>query len=158
MVLIITKYETATDVVFDNSKFDYYYSENTFPEDTQTDFEDIIDEAGGNFDVIREVDTTDSMGGITSITASTFAITGWITDINKKDFRIHKMGLAVPGNRTIYLKQEYNTSDVVKEGDILVDRKSKQWKIVTILKEPYLNNTEIYKKAIIKSIGLEGSN
>jgi len=59
------------------------------------------------------------------------------------------MGLAVPGNRTIYVKDIYG-SDVVKEGDVLTDRNSNQWKIVTIIKEPFLNRTEIYKKAVIK--------
>ena len=157
MVLIITKYENNNDVKFDVSKFDYYYSDNTFPTDTRTDFENIITEAGGNFEVTRETNTLDGMGGITSISASTFSITGWITDITKKDRKIHSMGLAVPGNRIIYLKYTYE-SDVVKEGDILTDRDSKEWKIVTIIKEPFLNATEIYKKAVIKSIGLEGSN
>ena len=156
MTLIITKYETTDDIVFDTSKFDYRY-EGTFPADTQTDFEDIVDEIGGTFDVITETDVVDGMGAVTGITPASFAITGYLQDITKKDFKIHDMGLAVPGNRLLYLKQEYNTSDVVKEGHILVDRNGYHWRIVKIIHEPYLNATEIYKKAVVKSIGLEGS-
>ena len=157
MVLVITKYENNNDVKFDSSKFDYYYSENTFPSDTRTDFENIITEAGGNFEITRETSTLDGMGGITNISSSTFSITGWITDITKKDRKIHSMGLAGPGNRILYVKYTYG-SDVVKEGDVFTDRASNQWRIVTIIHEPFLNSTEIYKKAVIKSIGMEGSN
>ena len=159
MGVVITKYEDPanTNVQFDVSKFDYDYDSDTFPTDAQTDFESIITEAGGNFDVLTEVDVTDGMGRITSITQNTFSITGWITDISKKDLKIHSMGLAVPGNRVIYLKYEYNGSDVVKEGHILVDRKGYHWRIVKIIHEPFLNTTEVYKKAVVQSIGLEGS-
>ena len=157
MGIVFTKYETGDNIVFDTSKFDHTYDDDTFPLDAGNDFDNIITEAGGNFDVTRETDTLDGMGGVTNISDATFSITGWITDINKKDYKIHSMGLAVPGNRIIYVKDIYGT-DVVKEGDVLTDRVSKQWKIVTIIKEPFLNRTEIYKKAVIKSIGLEGSN
>lgn len=157
MALVITKYETTTDIVFDTSKFDYRYDDDTFPTDTRSDFAEIITEAGGSFNVLTDTTTVDGMGKVTSITQSTFAITGWITDITKKDRKLHEMGLAVPGNRIIYLKYSYNTSDVVKEGHILVDRNSKQWRIEKIVHEKFLNNTEIYKKAVIKSINLGGS-
>jgi len=157
MSIIFTKYETTTDIVFGTSKFDYRLTTDDFPTDTQADFAEIISEAGGSFNVLRETETTDGLGNITSITQTSFAVTGWITDITKKDRKINDLGLAVPGNRIIYLKHLYNVSDVVKEGDILEDRKSVQWRIEKLLTEPYLSETKIYIKAVIKSINLGGS-
>ncbi len=159
MGIVLTKYEDTenNNVVFDSSKFDYSYDDDTFPEDTVIDFEEIIDEVGGTFNVIRQTDTDDSMGTISDVSESSFEIVGYIMDIDKKNRQVHDMGLAVPGNRIIYLKTTYNDSDVVKEGDILVDRNDLKWRIVKIIHEPYLNLTQIYKKAVIKSIGLEGS-
>ena len=160
MSLILTKYEDAVNnnVVFDSSKFDYTYSDDdTFPDETQEDFEAIIDEAGETFDVIRQTDTVDGMGTVSAVSESSFEIEGYLMDIEKKDRQVHSMGLAVPGNRIIYLKILYNDSDVVKEGDILVDRNDYKWRVVKIIHEPFINSTEIYKKAVVKSIGLEGS-
>lgn len=160
MGLIITRYESAANgnIKFDSSKFDYIYDSDPFPEDSQTDFDNIIDEVGSTYSILTEVITIGSMGSVTNITQSEFSITAYIMDITKKDRQIHEMGLAVPGNRTIYFKTEYADSNVVKEDDILVDTASKQWRIVKILDEPYISATQIYKKAVVKSINLEGSN
>jgi hypothetical protein len=156
MSFFFTKYETGEDIKFDVSKFDYRYGDDDFPTTGQTDFAEIISEAGGSFVVSTETETIDGLGNIKTISQTSFDVTGWITDITKKDRKIHDMGLAIPGNRIIYLKHVYNTS-VVKEGDILSDRKSVQWRIEKILAEPYLTNKKIYQKAVIKSINLEGS-
>ena len=74
------------------------------------------------------------------------------------------MGLAVPGNRILYITPEFSTSSgavtteyVVKEDDILIDRNSYGWRVVKIIQEPFWNDTEIYKKLVVKSIGLVGS-
>jgi len=152
------RYETGDHVVFGVSHFDYTYGDDDFPTTGQSDFAEIIFEAGGTFNVLRETQTTDGLGNITTITQTNFEVTGWITDITKKDRKVDDMGLAVPGNRIIYLKHLYDVSDVVKEGDILEDRNSVQWRIEKLLTEPYLTNKKIYTKAIIKSINLEGSN
>jgi len=157
MGLVITKYENSNDVTFDVSKFDYYYDDDTFPETSLEDFEEIIDETGGTFDVIRQTTTTDGMGNVTNVSEVSFEIIALIFDITKKNRQINDMGLAIPGNRLMYLKTTYNTTDVVQEGDILVDRNSYHWRVIKILKEPYLTATQIYKKAIVSSIGLEGS-
>ena len=160
MGLTITRYESVTNgnIKFGISKFDGYYDTDTFPTDSQTDFEDIIDEVGSNYSVLSETFTTDGMGNVIDITQTEFSIKAYIVDITKKDRKINEMGLAVPGNRTIYFKQEYTDDKVVKEGDIFVDTASKQWKIVKIIDEPYISATQIYKKAVVKSINLEGSN
>lgn len=160
MSIIPTRYEDEANnnIKFDSSKFDYSYSDDdAFPSDTQDDFSDIIAEAGGTFNVIRQTTTEDGQGTIKGVSESSFEISGYMMDIEKKDRQIHSMGLAIPGNRIVYLKPTYNDSDVVKEGDILIDRDSHKWRIVAILSEPYMTSTQIYKKAIVKSIGLEGS-
>ncbi len=166
MGLIITKYEDTANnnIVFDSSKFDYSYDDDPFPADTATDFENIILEQGDGFNVIRQTDTKDSMGSISDVSEATFRIFAYISDISKKDRMVHDMGLAVPGNRIMYVKPEYiitsggvETTNTVKEGDILIDRNAYKWRIIKIIQEPYINGTQIYKKAVVQSIGLEGS-
>ena len=157
MGLIITKYETTTDIVFDTSKFDYSYDDDPFPTDSQTDFSDIIDETGGTFSVIRQTTTTDGMGTVSDVSEASFSITGYLMDIDKKDRQVHDMGLATPGHRILYVKPVYNSSDIVKEEEVLIDRNSYKWRLIKILQEPYFNATQIYKKCVVQSIGLEGS-
>lgn len=171
MGIIITKYEDSenNNVKFDVSKFDYSYDDDTFPSDAATDFDDILKgDFGEVYYVIRETDTTDSMGEVTDVDTENLRIYACIQDITRKDRQIHSMGLAVAGNRKMYIKPSYtitsggiDTTYSVKEGDILVDSRdptsANRWKIVQILRQPYLPGQEIYSVAIIKSIGLEGS-
>lgn len=170
MGIIITKYEDSenNNVKFDVSKFDYSYDDDTFPSDAAEDFDEVIQEIGEVYYIIRETDTTDSMGEVTDIATENLRIYACIQDITRKDRQIHDMGLAVAGNRKMYVKPSYtitsggvDTEYEVKEGDILVDSRdptsANKWKIVQILKQPYLPGQEIYRTAIIKSIGLEGS-
>ncbi len=164
MALVITRYEHGDDVTFDISKFDYSYDDDPFPADTATDFENIILEQGDVFFVIRQADTKDGMGTISDISETEFRIFAYISDISKKDRMVHEMGLAVPGNRIMYVKPEYliisagiETTNLVKEGDILKDRKDHKWRVIKIIQEPYINGTPIYKKCVVQSIGLEGS-
>lgn len=166
MGIVFTKYEDSANnnIIFDSSKFDFGFDIDPFPADTATDFDDILLEQGDVFSVIRQTTTRDSMGTVSDISEDSFRIYAWITDISKKDRMIHDMGLAVPGNRTVYLKPVYSivsggvsTDYTVKEGDIFVDRNNYQWRVVKIIHEPHINDTEIYKKAVVQSIGLEGS-
>ena len=168
--VVITKYDDPVHntVKFDSSKYDYGYDDDTFPSDAATDFDEIVKEIGEIYYVIQETDTTDSMGEVTDISTETFRIYACIQDITKKDRQIHSMGLAVAGNRKMYIKPSYSitsagvdTTYVVAEGDILVDSRdstsSNRWKVVSILREPHLPNQDVYRIAIVKSIGLEGS-
>ena len=166
MGLIITKYEDSVNnnIVFDSSKFDYMYDSDPFPEDTATDFENIILEQGDSFVVTRPTTTKDSMGTVSDISDTDFRIFAYISDISKKDRMVHDMGLAVPGNRIMYVKPEYSitsagvaTTNEVREGDILADRDSEKWRVIKIIQEPYINGTQIYKKCVVQSIGLKGS-
>ena len=166
MALVITRYDDLenNNVVFDSSKFDLYYDDDPFPTDTATDFDNILLEQGGIFQVITQTTTTDGMGAVTNVSETSFNIHAWVTDINKKERMIHEMGLAVPGNRVIYLKPNYPivsggvTNDyIVKEGDVFIDRNGYRLRFVKIIEEPYINATPIYQKCVIKNIGLKGS-
>ena len=166
MTLVITKYDDAinNNVTFDYSKFDYAFNGDTFPADAATDLDNVLFEIGAGFSVTRQTTTEDATGKTTAISDSEFNIYAYITDITKKDRQVHEMGLAVPGNRILYLKPVYtitsagvDTEYIVKEGDIFTDRNGYSWKVITIIHEPYINGTQIYKKAVVQSIGMEGS-
>jgi len=166
MGLIITLYEDTANnnVVFDSSKFDYDYDADPFPADTATDFENILLEQGDIFFVTRQTDTKDGMGSISDISEAEFRVIAYIMDISKKDRMVHDMGLAVPGNMIMYVKPSdsvtsagVDTTNEVKEGDILKDRNDYKWRIIKIIQEPYINGTQIYRKGVVQSIGLEGS-
>lgn len=168
MAFVKTQYEnvpTSTgNIQFDVSKFDYSYDGDSFPSDAATDFDNMLKEIANYFTVTRQTDTTDGSGKVTAVSDSTFNIYAYITDITKKDRQIHDLGLAVPGNRVLYLKPSYPitsagvaTEYVVKEGDIFIDRNSYKWKVVKIVHEPYIEQEQIYTKAVVQSIGLVGS-
>ena len=134
-------------------------------DDKITDFDSILLEQGDFFTITRQTTVEGSMGRVNEITEKIHCIVAIIRDITKKDRQVHEMGLATPGNRLIYLRAKYKltsagvttTDIIVKEDDILVDREDKQWRVVTIIHEKEWTDVEIYKKAIIKSINLEGS-
>lgn len=166
MAIVITKYEDSANnnIVFDSSKFDYGTDGDPFPADSRTDFDDILKENGDVFYIVRETDTNDSMGITSGITSEELRIYAIIQDISKKDRKINEMGLAVEGNRKMFVKHQYtitsggvDTTHVVKEGDILKDRNDRYWKIITIVKEPYIETLEIYKICVVQSIELKGS-
>lgn len=166
MTLILTKYDDAenNNVTFDYSKFDHSFDDDTFPADCATDFDDVLLEIGAGFNVTRQATTEDATGKTITVSDSYFSIYAYITDITKKDRQVHDMGLAVPGNRILYLKPIYtltsagvDTEYVVKEGDIFTDRDSHDWRVITIIHEPYVSGTQIYKKCVIQSLGMEGS-
>ena len=136
----------------------------TFEDDILSDFAEILSNHGDGFTVRTHTDTMDSMGRVLDTVESSFLIVAWITDITKRDRKVHDLGVAVAGSRIVYFKHEYSTASggvadthMVKEGDIFVDRNSNTWRVTSILKEPFFSEQEIYKKAIVKNITLEGS-
>ena len=136
----------------------------TTASDIAADLKEVLLENGDTFFVNTQTETTDSMGNVSAVTTSSFRMFGYLQDITKKDRKVHDMGLAVPGNRILYITPEFSTSSgavtteyVVKEDDILIDRNSYGWRVVKIIQEPFWNDTEIYKKLVVKSIGLVGT-
>lgn len=127
----------------------------------RADFQGIITEHGISATLIRQAETTDSVGGVTAVSESSYTIYVMIQDITKKDRQIHEMGLAIPGNSKAFLYHEYpdsitgNGNVTPKVGDIIVDSASKRWRIEQMIAERYADQNEIFKVAIIKKIDLD---
>ena len=135
------------------------------------DVEAILKENGDIYFVTRQTTTEDGLGRVDDVSEADFRIFGMIQDITIKDRQIQEMGLAVPGNRKIFLMPDYSitsagvaTTNEVKEGDILTDDKlytgagnTGQFRIVKILRQWEETDEEIYRTAIIQSINLDGS-
>ena len=154
MAIILSKYQ----LIFDVDKFDWSIdSDDNFPGDSQDDFSDIIDEVGTDYTLVQQSDTTDTMGGVTADSETGFIAKGYLQHISLKDRQIHEMGLGVPGNVKGFFKHEYTGPKVIEEGDILVDEESQRWRIVTILGERFLTNTEVFKVMILRNIDNEGT-
>lgn len=161
MGIVITRYG---NIKFDVSKFDYSYTEDTFDIETAEDFKNIIFEQGEGFNIIKQSDVVDGQGKVIDVSETEVLIFGYMTDITKRDRQVADLGLAVPGNRILYVLPEYSITSgdeveiyEVKEGDILKDRNNEKWRVIQIVHEPYINDTKIYKKAIVRNIGLGGS-
>lgn len=155
MGLVITNYP----VVFDVDKFDWSIDpDDPFPGESQNDFSDIIDEVGTNYTLIQQSDTTDPMGNVTAVSETSFTARGYLQHITLKDRTLHAMGLAVPGNIKGFFKHEYTGSKIIIEGDILEDDENKKWRIVTILGERFITNTEVFKVLILRNIDNEATN
>jgi len=134
------------------------------------DFENILLENGDIYYVTRQTTTEDSIGDVKKITDTTFRIFCIFQDITLKDRKIHEMGLAVAGNRKVYIMPDYSitsggvsTINEVKINDIITDTKlysgtnTGKWRVVKILKQWYEPAGEIYRVAIVKSINLDGT-
>ncbi len=166
MGIVFTRYEDSANnnIVFDSSKFDYTYDDDTFDTDVLNDFDDFLLENGDIFAVVKQTTTRDGMGLVTDVTEEDKRIYGYIKDITKRDRKLHDMGIAISGDRILYVKPEYvitsggtDTIHEVFEGDILKDRNYEKWRVIKIVHEPYAQDTKIYKKCIVRNIGLAGS-
>jgi len=171
MGIVLTRYDEGTDVVFDESTFDYGYDDSTFPTTVNEDVMTILIENGDVYYITRQDTTEDSMGHVTDIDCSDIRVYGMFQDIGIKDRKIHDMGLAVPGNRKFYFMPDYPITSAgvtmhyqIKEGDIITDTKlftgegnTGQYRVVKLLKQWWLPGTEAYRTAIVKSINLDGT-
>lgn len=122
------------------------------------DFNSMMTTHGTTYTVTRITETVDTMGTVSATAEATFTIIGMLQDNSIKDRNLHDMGLTVAGDRRFYCKAlAVNGSDVIKEGDIITDQVSVQWKVKSVTKQPYINDTEIYRSCIVKNITSEGS-
>lgn len=130
-------------------------------EKKREDIQAILVENGQTLTLTRQVETVDTMGGVTTISETTYNIITMIQDITKKDRQIHEMGLAIPGNSKAFFYHEYPNSItgngllVVEVGDIITDSDSNNWRIEQILAERYADSNEIFKVGVIKKIDLD---
>ena len=179
MTLDITYFGSGT-TFGTGTKFGYTYDSETFDTDSLADVDEILLENGDMFQIEQESETTDSMGNVTEISKSWFNAYGMLQDITRKDRQIHKMGLAVPGNikgffKPFYNKEGttyfgsgttfgagtkfgYNNGNIIKEGDILIDRDGRSWKFVQLIGQRYIQDTEIFRVFVLRNMNLRGSN
>jgi len=165
----VSHLSTNTEITFLNPLWDdmtivvKYWEQKTTLQDYEKyreDIQNIITEHGISATLIRQTETTASMGDITNITETEYSIYVMIQDITKKDRRIHEMGLAIPGNSKAFFFHEYPNSitgngDVtVQAGDIIKDNDDKHWRIEQIIGEKKAQGYEIFRTAIIKKIDL----
>ena len=170
---MLTKYGDAANnnVVFDSSKFDYGYDDDTFPSTVNEDADAILHENGDVYNLTRQATTEDGLGNVIVVSKTDYRIYGMFQDITIKDRKIHDMGLAVPGSRKFYYMPSYSimsggVADTyeVKEGDIITDSKlytgkgdTGAFRVVKVLSQWYLPSQELYRVAIVKSINLDGT-
>ena len=153
----ITVFDSA---YFDQDYFDTEYN-STFLSNSRTDVQNIIIEHGISATLIRQDETTESMGDVTDVSETEYNIFVNIQDIVKKDRQIHEMGLAIPGNSKAFFFHEYpatitgSTTLKVQTGDIIQDTDGKQWRVEQILGERKMEACEIFRAAVIKKIDLD---
>ncbi len=135
-----------------------------FDEDVLTDFDNLLLESGDVFKIIKQDVTVDGQGTVSSVSEGEKRIYAFIKNISKRDRKVHEMGLAVSGNRTLYVKPSYTITSggvsetyEVLENDILEDRAGNRWRVIKIVSEPYSSDTKIYKKCVVQNVGLGGS-
>jgi len=129
-------------------------------ESHREDVQSIITEHGISATLIRQAETTASMGDVTNVSETEYDIYVMIQDITKKDRQIHEMGLAVPGNSKAFFFHEYpdsitsNGDVTVQAGDMIKDSDDKYWRVEQIVAERKAQGYEIFRTAIIKKIDL----
>ena len=164
----VTHNETSTTITFLNKMFNYmeiivnYYQSSSLEYVTaRNDFQTIVQSDGQTGTLIRQTKTTDGLGGLTGISTANYTIVTVLNDITKKDRQIIEMGLAVPGNIKAFLFHEYNDSItgngtvVIKVGDIYQETSGKQWRVIKITGERYINGFEIFRVGVLRNINLE---
>ena len=162
MGIVLTKYEDSANnnVVFDVSKFDYSFAEDAFPGDSQDDYSDILLEAGSDYTVTQQTTSEDSMGDVIDVVETSFTARAYLQHLDLKSSDLKGLGISVEGSIKGFFKHEYvigNDTFVVKEGDVITDEDSKDWKIIKILGERNLSNDEILRVTILERIDNEGT-
>jgi len=145
---------------FDTDRFDADYPSDKWDE-VVTDFKDIMMEWAQAMRLYREdTSTKDTMGRKKTIIEGDHDIYVLFQAISDKDRNIHEMGLAVTGNRKVYMWPEYDWGSetlVPKEGDYLKDRDGRKWRIEAILDHRKAGHKSVYIKAVVRNMDLEGS-
>jgi len=151
-------YANGDEVYFgSDTLFGYRYDSDTFPSESANDVDEILLEHGHVFKVTQETAALDSLGKTKSISTDYFNAYGLLQDITIKDRQIQDMGLAVAGNRKGFFKEKYDGNYSVEEGNILTDRNGTTWRVIKIIGQRYMSNTEVFRVVVVQNIHLEGS-
>ena len=160
MGIIKTKFDNAK---FDVDLFDFRYSTNAedpLPEDGQNDYSNILDEAGSDYTITQQVTTDDGSGNVIDVVETSFTGRAYLQHLNLKESNLLSQGIVVQGDIKGFFKHEYvigNDTFIVKEGDIVTDEDSKDWRITKILGERFISNNEVLRVTILQRIDNEGT-
>ena len=125
------------------------------------DVQGIIQTHGVSAILKRQTETTDTMGGVTTVSTENYNIYVLVQDITKNDRLIHEMGLAIEGNSKAFFFHQYSDSITgngdmsVQVGDIIEDAEDQHWRVEQIIAERKSQANEIFRTAIIKRIDLD---
>jgi hypothetical protein len=130
-------------------------------ESIREDIQSIIQTHGQQGILLRETESTGSMGDTKSIGKTGYTIHFIIQAITKKDRQIHEMGLAIPGNMKAFFYDEYpdsitgNGALQVQAGDTIQDKNGTWWRIEQLVGKRKAQTKEIFKVCIVRKIDLE---
>lgn len=131
--------------------------------DLRTDIQAIIQTHGQQGTLIRETESTGSMGDTTKSNETGYTIHFILQNITKKDRQIHEMGLAIPGNMKAFFYHQYPDSITghgtleVQAGDTIQDKQGVWWRVEQIIGKRKAQTKEIFKVAILRKIDLNDS-
>ena len=126
----------------------------------RTDIQGIIKAHGMQAELVRQTESTESMGDIDQVGEKGYTIFFIMQAITKKDRQIHEMGLAIPGNVKGFFYHEYpdsitgNGTLTVRAGDKLKEH-NKWWRIEKIVGGRKAKSKEIFRIAILRKIDLD---
>ena len=110
--------------------------------------------------IYRPTITKGSLGEVIASSSENYSIKGSLQQITNKDFDIHSMGLADPGNAKAYFKHRYTSDDdssisgtfAVANNDLVKDANETYWRIVQMAKGSKYGNNEIFKKVVVRRL------
>lgn len=129
--------------------------------DLRSDIQDIIQTHGQQGTLIRESETTASMGDTTNRNPTGYTIHFIMQDITKKDRQIHEMGLALPGNVKGFFYHQYTDSITgngtleVQAGDKIQDKNGVWWRIEQLVGKRKARTKEIFKTCVLHKVDLD---
>lgn len=166
MGIVRVQYENTLNrnIQFDVDAFDYIYDSETLDTDAQSDFESSLFEIGDAGTLIKQTSTVDGQGVVSAVSETSYIIITYFTDITKRDLQLLGLGEAVLGSRMAYVLPEYTSTSAgvettweVEENDIIQDNASQKWRVMQVVQEPFINDTKVYKKLLVRQIGLQGT-
>jgi len=129
-------------------------------EDMRNDFTKVLSEWNNAITITRTTETKGSMGEVISTSDTSYTINCIIQQITEKDRDIHAIGLAEPGNRKVFFKYQYDSSDdsdisgtfTPAAGDKITDADSNCWRIEQIVHRARRGDNIIFIKTVARRL------
>ena len=150
-----TKFGTAK---YDTAVFDIESEDATFYSDVRIDINDILNDYGTWFHIVRQSKTYDGMGAVNGVTEYKYNVNGWISPLTSKDYNRLGYGIASKGSAKIILKHEYTNDNnqesfIPKVGDIFRSNQQR-WEIKDIVNRE-VRGRIVFKVAIVSQLNNE---